>query len=80
MLTPGEIADDAQYFEIAEAGKYLGIVKSIRDDPDPEKTLKRQLQRIYHMARRGRIPHTKVGKRLFFSRRALDEWMNKKKS
>ena len=61
--------------EIEQAGQYLGIVRAIPGDPDPKATLRRQLQRIYTMIYRKQIPYLKLGKRIFFSKTAIDAWM-----
>ena len=66
---------ESEYFDILEAGEYIGIVRPIANDPDPVRTLKRQLDRMYHMVARRTIPHTKIGKRVFFVRTELDKWM-----
>ena len=64
-----------EYMEIEQAGQYIGIVRVIPNDPDPNATRKKQLQRVYHMVHRGIMPHYKIGKRLFFSKTAIDAWM-----
>jgi excisionase family DNA binding protein len=73
MMQPG--LQQAEYFDITQAGEYIGIVKSIKGDTDPARTLKKQVQRIYLMVHRGTIPYNKIGSRIFFSKQALDEWM-----
>ena len=74
MIVPGSTIDQ-EYMDIADAGRYIGIVKAIAGDPDPARTLRRQLQRLYHMVHRKTIPFYKKGKQLYFSKTALDDWM-----
>lgn len=33
------------------------------------------LQRIWDLARRGLVPHVKVGRRVFFPRRSVEAWL-----
>jgi excisionase family DNA binding protein len=73
MMQPG--LQQAEYFDITQAGEYIGIVKSIKGDTDPVATLRRQQQRIYLMVHRGTIPYIKIGSRLYFEKAALDAWM-----
>jgi len=72
-MQPG--TQQAEYFDITQAGEYIGIVKPIRGDTDPIKTLKRQQQRLYLMVYRKQIPYIKKGSRIFFEKAALDAWM-----
>jgi excisionase family DNA binding protein len=72
-MQPG--LQQAEYFDVLQAGQYLGIVKPIKGDQDPTKTQKRQLMRIYLMVHRRTIPFNKIGSRVFFTKTALDEWM-----
>ena len=77
MIVPGTI--EQEYLDVADAGRYIGVAKAIPGDKDPEGTLKRQLQRIYTMVYRKQIPYLKRGKRVYFEKRALDEWMRSKR-
>jgi excisionase family DNA binding protein len=69
------VATTPEYFDIVEAGVYLGVVKAIPGDPDPARTQRNQLQVIYRWVRQGRIPYIKMGSRLYFQRAALDHAM-----
>ena len=66
---------EAAYFNAVGVGEYLGIVRPIPGDRDPGGTFKRQLDKIYQMVKRGTIPHIKRGRRLYFEKRVIDEWM-----
>ena len=41
---------------------------------DEENPIPRQT--IYEWTRKGKIPHSKKGKRLYFSKRAIDQWLS----
>jgi len=65
----------AEYFDIVEVGVYLGIVKTLPDDPDPKRTLQNQLQKVYRLVAARRIPVIRMGTRLYFDRLAVDAVM-----
>ena len=69
MMVPGAV--EIEYMDVATAGRYLGNLTVGPESPHYRK----QLQRIYTMIYRKQIPYLKKGKRIFFSKRALDEWM-----
>jgi excisionase family DNA binding protein len=73
MMLPGSVAPE--YFNLVQAGEYVGIIHPIRNDPDPHRTFDQQRQRIYQMVRRKTIPCHRVGKRLYFVRQELDAWI-----
>jgi hypothetical protein len=66
---------EARYMDVETAGEYISVIKPIPDDPDTARTRRRQRQRMYTMVYRREIPHSKIGKRLFFDKQALDKWM-----
>jgi excisionase family DNA binding protein len=70
-MQPGR-AVQPEYFEIVDAGVYLGIVKPVPNDPDPKKTQYNQLQKVYRLVASGRIPVIRMGSRLYFSKTDLD--------
>ena len=72
-MQPGNM--EPEYFDACMAGEYLGIVKRVRDDPNPARTLKNQLQRVYWLARTKQIPSRKIGSRIYFTKRQLDDAM-----
>jgi excisionase family DNA binding protein len=65
----------AEYFDVVDAGIYLGLVKPVPGDPDPKRTQYNQLQKLYRLVASGRIPATRMGSRLYFDKAALDAAM-----
>jgi hypothetical protein len=73
-MQPGG-AIQPEYFEIVDAGRYLGMVKEIPGDPNPKKTQYNQLQKLYRWVAQGRVPVIRMGSRLYFSKIDLDSVM-----
>ena len=73
MTHPSAMAQ--RWLDVEDAGVYIGVVKVISGDPDPGRTRRRQKQQMYTMVYRGTIPYHKRGKRVFFDRDELDQWM-----
>jgi hypothetical protein len=62
---------EPEFLEIVDAGRFLGIVKAVPNDPDPKKTQYNQLQKLYRLVASGRIPCLRMGSRLYFEKAAL---------
>ena len=60
------------WLNLEQAGRYLGRVYEIPNDPDPEKTRKKQLNNVYMLAYRGTIPSHKLGRQMVFRQSELD--------
>jgi excisionase family DNA binding protein len=63
------------FFDIITAGQFLGIVRAIQGDPDPARTQRNQVQRMYWLVHRKKIPFVKKGSRVYFEKAALETWM-----
>jgi len=72
-MRPGTV--EPEYFDTVSAGEYLGIVKQIRGDTDPVRTLKNQCQRVYWLRYKGIIQGRKIGGRIVYTKAELDQAM-----
>jgi hypothetical protein len=69
------MSTQAEYCDIVEIGVYLGVVKALPGDPDPVRTQRNQLQKVYRLVALGRIPVIHMGARLYFDKAAVDAAM-----
>lgn len=52
-----------------------GVIERYFTTPEGQPLISRQV--LYRMARRKQLPSMKIGNRLFFSDKALEQWINK---